>query len=517
MWNSFIRKALLVVLLGISLSTWSGVAFAENLPVLTWEAGKQQEITLTTQAGDKSWVMNLIGHGQSQSFSPSRRNSQGLMLYTIPLPADQQLGSYLIESHAPGSPPRAIAGVNIIKMQRFDVMQIPGKLCEICSIFLLLGTFFSTLRARRYSQLQYIRPKPRDSEKKYIQGLHRFRNSIINELNPSLLKFQIIKEGELLGHLSSLFWGLAPIVMFFLGALTGSQSRVMSGLTLTPLILYTLIGAIGVFDPFSGIAAAGGFFTLIAVSGSISNLNNLFSAITYSLGWFVPGLLASLTRQSIRHDAYIKRLPRAQVIITEIFSAIFGGAIFYVLELMTNSFTGQVGPIIDPGIFTSCFLTVVMLGKGLFEIRMTRDLHMQQEAYEKRVLNLQRVVAPQSAFLTTLYVFGAIYIWTSNLKFTFIASAIFGLSLSLLLIRFENRVFMRMATLPRHILLECSVAVGIGVVSYLYLSGLPFEFISKGEYCILATGLIFLLHSIYSTLHDSSHRNRTLVKQESLL
>jgi hypothetical protein len=332
-------------------------------------------------------------------------------------------------------------------------------------------------------------------------------------LQPSLFKFQLVREGELFHNLSPWLWAIAPFVMFLLGAYTGTHSINNANTVLTPVIIYTFIAIIGVFDPFSGIAAAIGFMASNSVVGNISNIHSLLSSISFACGWFFPGICASLLQDSIRRD-WIPRFPRKMLLhLPLIASAFLGGASFYALELLTNSFSNQFGPLLDPGIFAPLTLTASIFARIKLDQYLIRDLHLRGKNYQIRSITLSRVVAPQTVLIAALYAFGASYSWTGDLKFSTLLSGVIFVSLGLLIFRFESSYFIAAKFITRHLLLEAFIALILGVSIFIYVGSLPLELTTKGEYLLLSAGLIALLHSIYSALHDSAHRkNMKLAK-----
>ena len=289
-------------------------------------------------------------------------------------------------------------------------------------------------------------------------------------MQPSLFKFQMVKEGELLNNISPWIWAVAPFVMLVLGGLTALQTQVTAGLSFTPIVIYTILAIAGVFDPFSGISAGFGFLIITAMKGSITNLNGLLSAVTFVLGWFAPGLISALMQEAIRKDQNLKSPSILRKNLPELLSSICGALGFYSIQLLTNSFANKLGPIINLGWIPSLLIGLSLFSRSKLDQFLVKDLHLKGENYQIRSINLPRVIAPKTVLFSSLYYFGAIFVWTSDLKFSVVTTFIFALSTSLLLVRFESFVFPRLTNFRRHLLIETSVVVGITILFFTYIS-----------------------------------------------
>lgn len=501
------RKKIIAIALSVLYSFgFAPVSHAAGLPVLVWEAGKQEVISIRGVSAASNWELYLVGNGTSQKFAASSRSAQGSQMYEINLPKNQGLGSYIVEARSSNALTRQLAGINVVKMKQFNILQIPNKLLYICLAFILLAVGINTMRASQYARIEYLRPTRKRPKNIYLKRFFDFRELLLDELQPSLLKFQLTKEGELFHTLSPWIWALAPFIFFSFGAYIGTHSVNTASALMAPVLIYSIVSILGVLDPFSGIAAAIGFFIAISVSGAVTSIHTLLSAISFVSGWFVPGIIASLFGESIRRD-WLPKLPRRFINLAPIvLSGIVGAIIFYAGELLTNSFSNQFGPVIDPGLIAPLAIGFVITIRVLVDQYLVRDLHMRGENYQIRTITLPRVIAPQSVIFATLYIFGAAYSWTGNMKFSFLISFVSAVSFGLLLFRFESSIFKSAQKIKRHILAEALLVIVIAAAIFFYVGTLPVTIVNKGELFVLVTGLLFLLHAIYSAVHDASTR-----------
>ena len=97
------NKLLASFLLGFYLVVSIPTAQAVDLPVLTWERGKEHNIVLGG-SNVKSWQMVLHSTNQKDIvFNKSKPNKRGFIVFSLNVPADYQLGTYTIQSKQAGS------------------------------------------------------------------------------------------------------------------------------------------------------------------------------------------------------------------------------------------------------------------------------------------------------------------------------------------------------------------------------------------------------------------------------
>ena len=483
------------------------LAHADSLPVMTWEAGKLEEISVRGAQPNNPWDLYLVGDKKDLRFSASNIGAAGSIIYSIELPKSIGLGSYIVEARSNNALTRQIAGVDIVAMKNFNILQIPKKLIFICTTFIFLIVGLGTLRSARYSRFEYIRPHRPEPENNFLSRFFNLRMKLIDEIQPSLLKFQLVKEGELFHHFSPWIWALAPFSLFSIGAFLGSHPLSYAPRFITPVFTYLIIAIVGVLDPLSGIGASLGFLATLALSGNISNIHSLLSAISFTLGWFTPGLVASIFEEAIKRDWLPLNLQKYTNHVSRVFASTLGGASFYMFELLTNSFTNQFGPVVDPGLLSPCVLGLVIFMRSWLNQHLVRNLHTIGENYQIRSISLPRVISPIAIIVSSLFLFGATYSWTGNISFSILTALISGITLGLLVVRFSVRTRTFLQNISRHIVLEASVCALLAIALILYVAKMPLGFATKGELFISIASVLVLVHAIYSVLLDGAHRS----------
>jgi len=126
------------------------IARAADIPVMTWERGKEQSIVLGGSAVPQKWNLRLDGpSGEILKFHSSVANAKGFVVYSAVLPENLNLGNYFLKSVKNGDQDGPIiAGVNVIPMATYSLVQIPFDLIVIILFFTGLITLLSITKRK---------------------------------------------------------------------------------------------------------------------------------------------------------------------------------------------------------------------------------------------------------------------------------------------------------------------------------------------------------------------------------
>jgi hypothetical protein len=500
-----LNKTLAAILIGLTAFLITPKAMASDIPVLTWEKGKEHNLVIGGNNKDvKDWKIELISGDQATAtFSPSRFDKKGYIVYSVQVPDSFVNGVYTVQLSSKSMPPKVIAGVRIVSISAYNLIQIPVKLFTILLALVFLITTLSIIRMKKYERIEYLRSKPADRIPGVFNLFYRFRYKAVDEINKSLFKFQLIREGELLHEISPILWSIVPIAALFLGGFVGVNGTVMSGVNLIPVALYFITAVIGVIDPFSGLMAGVGFAITQCVGGNVTSVRSIMSLLAVGIGWVVPGILSSLYQELLRKDDYPKLLKK---LVPDLAAGAVGGLIFLVSELLTNSFADHRGPISVNNLALPALLAVIIVARINLQRFLVKDLHQKGVNYQIRVLVLPRVLSPRTIAIAALYFIGTAYVWTESWKFAGITAFLLSFPLSLLMVRFDSPVIKRFTVAKRHILLESLFVCFIAYVAFYYIQGLPLEVTQKGKLFILYAAVILFIHGLYSSIFDTSSR-----------
>ena len=499
--------AFLILTSGISGAT---VAHAEDIPVLTWEKGKEHNVILGGDGKVEGWQVNLVStDAPTLTFRQSKINEKGFAVFSVNIPDNYPEGVYTVQTIGTNSPAKIVAGVKLVALSKFNLIQIPLKLFLILLTLILLVTTMSIMRMSKYERIEYLRENPTKKISTWVKPFYKLRVAAIEEIHRSIFKFQIIREGELLHKVSPTAWSILPIVSIFIGVYVGVSGNIVEGVRMIPVILFFAVALLGILDPFSGFTAVIGFAFIQTLIGNITSVRSFMALLAVGIGWVAPGILSSLYQGILRKDRYFGVLRR---LIPDLVAASVGGLVFLVSQLLTNSFTDHVGPIAMGSIGLPIVLSVFTLGRMHIERYLSKDLHQTGENYQIRVLVLPRVVAPRTIVLAAFYFAGTTYVWTESWKFAGMTAFLLSFPLSMLMVRFESPSLKFMTRFDRHIVVESLIMISVAFGIFYYVQTLPLEVMQKGKMFILYAAVLLFIHGFYSSIYDTTTRKVALVE-----
>ncbi len=155
------KRIFAALLTGFFLFESLPVASADDIPVLTWERGKEQNIVVGGISAKDPWEVKLLKPGSPQiSFKPSSVNRRGFLVYSATLPQDLPLGNYTVYVFGDGSiSGTQVAQVKVITFTRYSITEIPKDLVFLLLTIIFMLTVLSVSRIRKYSNLTFLRQK----------------------------------------------------------------------------------------------------------------------------------------------------------------------------------------------------------------------------------------------------------------------------------------------------------------------------------------------------------------------
>jgi hypothetical protein len=482
------------------------VASAADIPVLTWEKGKEHNIVLGGNGIVNNWKIQLESLGNPPLvFKKSRVDDRGFVVYSVNIPDSFPSGIFNVVTTNAQEDGKVVAGVRIVEMSDYNLIQIPTKLFIILFTLIILISTLSMLRMQKYEKIEYLRAKLAQAPRGPAGFLYRFRDSSIEEIHRSIFKFQLIREGELLHKFSPIAWAVVPWVALGLGALVSANERLIQGVQLTPVLIYAGIAVIGLLDPFSGFMAGVGFAVVHCLTGDVSSVRGVMSLVAIAAGWFAPGLISSLFSDALNKDSYPMLIKR---FLPDVLASAIGGLVFFSAQLLTNSFADHPVPITASGYLLPAIFSCLVFARIQGEKWLNKDLHQTGKNYQVRVLVLPRVVSPRTIVFAAAYFAAAIYVWTESWDFALKTAAILVVPMLLLMVRFENPVIPVLRKLQRHIFVEVTIILALAYLVFNYIQSLPIEVTQKGRMFVSYTAVLLLIHGFYSSIFDSSHREK---------
>lgn len=512
------RKVKFIALTLIAMIFAPTAAQAFDIPLLTWERGREQQVVLGGGAYTQSWTVTLEGNGvEPLQFSSSQKNDAGYVVYSLNIPADFPLGPYSVVTIGEGSPRTVVAGINLIEQQTNTVAYKLFDLTLILAIFVFLTGIVSTIRARKYQYIPFKSAQvlPRltdpifeDEEENFWDRLeaapYRIRVRSLISLRPSLIRFLLIREGELSHRLSKAFYGLSPFIGLAAGAVASVEVSRNTNLASTPMTIFIIVAAIAIFDAFAGVAATLGFWAVQLATGNISSFRDVLIALAIGIAWVGPSLFAALLRETINRDFKAQTIRGEDPVkfIGVIGSSLVGALVFYLGHALVNSVIYvdyQVREVTAPHI---AIIVALLLLRGFadgFVLDSKRPVETRDESFL-----VARVSSPLTAFLVIAITYAFVYIWTESATNAFFVAILFSLPYFFIFIRFNKISFIKTDRLPRNILLESVVIAAITFIVFRQISMQPLLIDQRANLLLLLAGIAPVIHAIYSAIYSSN-------------
>lgn len=507
----------LIALALIALIFAPTAAQAFDIPLLTWERGREQQVVLGGGAYTQKWIVTLEGNGQSaMAFTASEKNSAGYVVYSLFIPADYPTGAYSIVTNGKGSPRTVVAGVSLIEAQTYTATSSLFDLTLIIAIFVFLTGIVSTIRARKYTFIPFRSAQvlPRltdpifDEEQNFWDRLekapYRLRVQSLLSIRPSLMRFLLIREGEVAHRISKNVYGISPLVGLIAGAIAGIEVGRNDGLPSTPMTIFIIVAAIAIFDAFAGVAATLGFWAVELFTGNITSFRDVLISLAVGIAWIGPSLFAALLRETINRDFEPKTIRGADPIkfLGVIGSSLVGSAVFYLGHALVNSVIYTDHAVRSITIIHVGIIAAMLLARGFADGIVLERSTITESRDESFVIS--RVSSPVTAFLVLALNFAFVYIWTESAARAFFVAILFALPYFLIFIRFNKLSFIKTSRIPRNILLESALIAGIAFIVFRQISLKPLLLDQRADLLLLLAGVAPVLHAIYSAIYSSN-------------
>ena len=143
MWNKFLVAAFA----GVALLLSAPMAHGADIPVLTWEKGKEHNIILGGNGQVKDWNISLKGVNDASTlkFSMSNKDVRGFVVFSVTIPDSYPNGVYSVVTNSAAEGSKVVAGVRITNISNYNLLQIPTKLIIILLTLIFLMSTLSML------------------------------------------------------------------------------------------------------------------------------------------------------------------------------------------------------------------------------------------------------------------------------------------------------------------------------------------------------------------------------------
>lgn len=491
---------------------------AADIPLLTWERGKEQNVVLGGEAVPKNWQLELRNNtGKVLEFNRSQPNPQGFVVYSTYVPTDFPAGDYFIEVvEDSGEVNSIMAGVNIVPMQRYSIVEIPRDLKFVNLILCILLTLLSLSRSSKYRDLSYLSPDFPKLENNYLEQIamrkfslkSTFLDARIRKLErpiDNLFGFMMIRNEAFIFKLSPNLFRVLPFAAILLGALGGVLGAGTS--PSLPYLIFLVLLVISAIDIYSAIFASISFVAVQIIFGNAISVKSLL-AIFFSLAGVLFAVLISEMFQllALKDFERIRSVAIRRLIqnLINVVSAFVAALFFYATTLIAQSLSNDSLDQYQTMIVTSVVVFTISLSK-LYLCEYLDNFYSKKNLdAEMKFVEVKRVATPLTAIIFFLIAICLTYAWSERLNTAVIAGVTFTLPYLLIVSRIGLKARVRLvkkAKFVRNVLAETFIIAALTYGLYLAISLRPVASIQKSE-ILLALGFVFVtLHALAGSVY----------------
>lgn len=475
-------------------------ANSEEIPLLTWERGKEQNVILGTESNIVDWKIKLVNDNSvSLTFRRSTIGPDGSIVYSLNLPSDLPLGLYSIQTFdSKDNLASIVAGVEVVELETYQITSIPFAFKSLLLFFVFILSYLIGSRNSRVIRITFRRNKSLEEEvielqKSFLSRIvNRLKRESLNELNANasnLVGFAIRRDIEFSRSLPSFISIGLPVVSLVLGVLAG----VVTGTKLpnVPVLFILILALLGIVNFMNGIYGACGFIAAQLIIGVSPNLSSLLILVSIVLGWIICGICADLLvlREQERNLLSFTK--------TRILSYSIPGIIFIFTQNLANSFT--------PEIRTNMLLVnlVGILVSIAYTFKAFAQVKIDLKAVEVKQLIFIRLPITGKFLLTFCLVFLLMtYSWSQSWPVSFIACIFLAFSMSLIFVNLTQPQISFLRKIPRNTLVEASFVTALSFGVFETIGQLPFTVDQKSTLYMTLAFIPNALHAIYLNLYD---------------
>ena len=512
------KRLLSSLLTTFFLFSFTPLAQAVDIPLLTWERGKEQNVVVGGVSPKDIFQVKLLRPGSPQIImKPSSINKRGFLVYSANLPPELPLGEYTVyvfgNRDTSGS---QVAQVEVIALTRYSITEIPMDLVLVFLTLIFFITALTVTRSGDRAHLAYMRQRTlvenetllfSKSVPRVIYPVYLLRAGAHVKLRNSIFKFQLLKDETFIHKASPLLWALLPGLGLCLGLQGGLVTR--GGLATIPLYSLIALSIVGLFDAYSGVFALLGFSIGQIVVGQVMSFRSILVLISLGLSLVLVGLISDLLYSGVRKDisrnkSHFQR--KASQYIALVAISLVTGVLYYSTLLLTQSLSIEVTSD-NPKFLITAIVVGVSAGIKIIS-HQTLDMKLlkssKPDVLVMHEFQSHRFLSPMASLFIALSSLFIAFTWTTNWTF----SLLFGLLVFAIATTFTSRLpFAKLQVLRkwrRNILFESALVSYLGYILFIIIRNLPYQASVKSQIFIISAIALPLLHALISSLHPES-------------
>ena len=491
-------------------------SYGTDIPYLTWERGKEQNVVVSKGLNQSQLQVKLVQLGEpTLDFRVSNPNAKGFVVYSIFLPEGIPLGEYEIYVYGDSSTTGSlVAKVKIISLDRYSIIRAPNDFVFLLLALMFVTTVLSVVRGRRYKHLSFPRQKTaaesgtllhEKSIPRVFYPAYLMRTGAMNSFRPSLFRFLLICDDTFLHKISPLTWTLFPMIGIALGLQTGYSTN--DQMPNIPIYYLVAISLLGMLDAYSGIFALFGFAVGQIVTTNVSNFREVLVISALSLSWIIPSLFGNLLYFATERD-YPKLLGTSKSslknlsLLTAISTVV--GSLFYASQLFVASISLRAPE-------NHAYLVSLSIGLGLFFLLKTilrewlDNWILRGEKKDSLVLevfSLDLIISHTWVVLIGASSGFSTYVVTENLVISVIVAFATLILFGALTLVVHSSSLHFAQFWKRNILYEAFAMTSAAAIIIFNIQNLPFQATDKSLIALATIYGLAVLHAIFSTIHE---------------
>jgi hypothetical protein len=476
------------------------VAYANDIPILTWEQGKLQSVVLGGGEDKSSWEVELVSSsGATTLLKSSSRSKENFVVFSVVIPRDIATGSYTLFARGLSAESTKVAIVNLVEAKSYEIGRVPGDLIYIFVMFIGVITALISLRRRRFffSYLSSIAPRERfingEPAEGFIQGVHnlgrleRIRISVQQNFSEGAIGNVIKANSSTLHFRSRQLWSTLPLMLVGLAVFQAADSPSRFG------YLFLLLCLLGNLDIFAGAVASVAFVSIATFNTQAFSFGSILGFIFLAALIFLPNLLVQVFGVII--GSQIKKLDWVKLLSVVL--------VVHFLVLMQRSLLPESYLSTPEELLVLVSIIVALVICEILEIKRVKAPNMKLPL-EEVTFDLELAPSRSSLILVSSAAISVVYVWSLKGSLAILVAL---LAVSPILVSKVNLVKLGGAiriNLPRKPALEVLIVCAATYLVFNGLSRLPFVTYSLLEAFLVAGFLPVIIYSFYVAVASST-------------
>jgi len=512
-----IKKILAILFAALFLVLSVPISTAADIPSLTWERGKEQNVVLGGSGVPDTWTIQLLSEKTAPlTFKRSASNASGYVVYSVQLPADFPVGYYTVEVFGEETDGGSIvAGVSVIEMAVYSITQIPSDFKSILLWLAFVISAFSVARSKKYSKFEYLREKNLIETASLVSDIrfpsvlykiYRLRVAGFDELKPRFFSYLLKRDGNFTHKISPVLWTLIPGIGVLVGFISGFICG--EGPSNIPIYLVSAIAIIGLLDAYSGIFAFFSFAAAQIMIGNITSVRSILVLICLGIAWSLSSLFAEFFLLASRCEASLnseglKNLRKNTALIVP--SALVSGGFFFFVQRLADSLTTEIRTNTLQLVLLSIVVSILYATKEFISEKIDIKISAASgREFATERFSVNTLVSPFFVALTGLFFTLVIYVWTESFSKAIVPGIILTIPFATLLVRLSSPNISILRKWRRNIYLEAIILTTMSFGIHWLVSKTPNEVIHKSDLMLALGFLPLLFHSLLSSLYDAT-------------